>query len=67
MEISELTTEDWDDIIEHSFGDHGIPYIFKYRHMGWRHGEPPERYPNEGVVTTINPELIEAWFNRKSK
>ncbi len=66
--MPEFTTEEWDDIIEHSFGDHGIPYLFKYRHMGWRHGKPPERYPNEGVfVKPLPDDLIAAWVKSKEE
>ncbi len=65
--MEEFTTEEWDDIIEHSFGDHGIPYIFKYRHMGWRHGKPPERYPNEGLVTSTHPKFLAAWVKSKEE
>jgi hypothetical protein len=63
----EFTEEEWDDIIEHSFGDHGIPYLHKFRHMGWRNGKPPERYPNEELVTSMHPKLVAAWLKSKKE
>ncbi len=64
--MPEFTREEWDDIIEHSFGDHGIPYLFKFRYMGWRHGKPPERYPNEGpALKPLPDDLIAAWVRSK--
>jgi hypothetical protein len=39
--MEEFSKKEWEDIKEHSYEADHIPYLFKYRFLGWRNGTPP--------------------------